>query len=54
MWLLWRTTLYVWWMAGVSEKIPFLMWWVDLGWLPDAHQAALSLPLNWTGGETIR
>jgi len=22
-----------------------LLWWTDLGWLPDAHPAALSLPL---------
>ena len=28
------------------------MWWVDLGWTPGAHQAALSLPLHSTiGGE---
>jgi len=25
------------------------LWWVDPGWMPGAHQAALSLPLlSWT------
>jgi len=28
------------------------LWWVDLGWLPNAHPAALALPLlSRTGGE---
>lgn len=28
------------------------LWWVGLGWLPEAHPAALSLPLlSWKGGE---
>lgn len=28
------------------------IYWVDLGWIPSAHQAILSLfSLNWTGGE---
>ena len=28
-----------------------MLWWVDLGWLPDAHPAALSHLLNRAGGE---
>lgn len=30
------------------------LWWVDLGWLPDSHPGALSLPLlKTTGGDTM-
>jgi len=30
------------------------LWWVDLGWSPDAHQTALSLLiLNRTGEENM-
>ena len=27
-----------------EERISWSVWWVDFGWLPGAHQAALSLP----------
>lgn len=41
------------WCAGKLWNL--MVWWVDLGWLPDIHHpAALSLPiLNSTGGEKI-
>ena len=28
----------------LSVEVSWLVWWVDLGWMPDAHQAALSFP----------
>ena len=39
-----------------SLKLPntSVVWWVDLGWLPGAHPAAVSLPLlSRTGGENM-
>jgi len=39
-------------LPNLSLVLGRLLWWADLGWLPDAHAAALSLPLlNRTGGE---
>jgi len=36
----------------VSIRIlAFTLWWVDLGWMPGAHQAALSLPFSAGRGE---
>lgn len=33
---------------------PQCVWWVDLNWLPGAHQAAFSLtPFNWAQGESV-
>lgn len=29
-------------MGGVSERILFLLWWLDLGWLPGAHHVSLA------------
>lgn len=28
-----------------ANFLPFPMWWLDLGWVQDAHPATLSLPL---------
>lgn len=38
-------------LAGLRPvENPWQIWWIDLGWMPDAHQATLLVSLlNWTG-----
>jgi len=38
----------------IKEKHFFHLWWVDVGWMPGVHKAALPLPSLAGWGEKIK